>query len=307
MARTRNSSGTKPKKSTKAKQLEEVVSPKRMKIPSSPLDEKKYPPTPKHSSRPSSRQKESSKKTATQVTPKKKGILSISEDDIIKATDTKSLMTFINSLIGGQQDEIFEEYKKTNDVMITEHSELVESLYDKVESQQKTIDLLLEENRQLKGGATGNEDRSSKGPVFESPIRKNRSNDVELLNESQLAQELKTIGIILDMLELLTGLRIINYEEDKSKLYFDIKQIGTIDKGASLTINYRLIISKKFDTSGEVNYEPTFLQDEDNEETNEKLLSVLPEYFCDNLSFPYNTLCQFYTKMNKALNKINKK
>lgn len=304
MVTTRNSSGNKPRKSTKAIQLQESSSPKRMKLSSSPVDDKKYPPTPKNSSRPSSRLKENGKKSVGPGTPKKKGILNITEDDIIKATDSKSLMTFINSLVGSQQDEIFEEYKKTNDIMITEHSELVESLYDKIDSQQNTIDLLLEENRQLKGGE---QDRTSNKPVFESPIRKNRNKGVELLNEAQLNQELKTIGIILDMLELLTGLRIINYEEDKLRLYFDIKQVSTIDKGASLTINYRLIISKTFEKNGEVSYEPTFLQDADDEETNEKLLKVLPEYFCDNLSFPYNTLCQFYTKMNKALNKINKK
>ena len=33
------------------------------------------------------------------------------------------------------------------------------------------------------------------------------------------------------------------------------------------------------------------------------LLDLLPDYFCDNLTFPYNTLSQFYTKMNRALNK----
>ncbi len=33
------------------------------------------------------------------------------------------------------------------------------------------------------------------------------------------------------------------------------------------------------------------------------LTNILPEYFCDNPMFPYNTLAQFYAKMGRALNK----
>lgn len=128
-----------------------------------------------------------------------------------------------------------------------------------------------------------------------------------MLQQEDLANELKTIGITLDMQELLTGVRITNYEDDRDKFYFDVKQTSTnIDNDVdAVSVMYRLVIKKKFEQTAEVTYIPSFLREAKNDDA--RRVSVhLPDYLKDNLIFPYNTLLQFYAKMSKALNKSAK-
>lgn len=327
-------------------------------------DEKKSKSTPKKNvpikkTTPIKRKISSSNKQNSPNTKKLK-YETISEEDIIESNNTKNLINFINQLTGNKQEELFKEYKQMNEKSNLNNSELIDSLYDKVEVQQNTIYDLLQEVKELRKGQRQKNDEDDEDDeedttimetplkrientdlsinstqlTYESPIRKKRdtknnkqfTNEPEVINENQLHQELKTIGIIIDMIELLTGLRIINYEEDKTKFYFDVKQVSTSnnDNGInSISIEYKLVILKRFEIEAEVNYIPTFLndlndeeEDEDDEDDDDKnfrksnsetLMEILPNYFCDNLSFPYNTLAQFYTKMNKALNKGVKK
>ena len=247
----------------------------------------------------------------------------ITEQDILSAQNNNDLMKIIHTLTNTKQDEIFTNYKKKSEVQLQQKNQLINDMQQELNNKQKIIDKLLEEkpdNGLLQ--TPMKKARSELQNMYVSPIRRKKTakQEQEVINQDQLSKELETIGITLDRLELLTGLRIINYEEDDAKFHFDLKQTSTNGSGTELTIDYRLIISKEFTSTAEINYVPTFLNElEDNDSESDEidvddetmdskrnakmLLDLLPDYFCDNLTFPYNTLSQFYTKMNRALNK----
>lgn len=267
------------------------------------------------------------------------------EADIIGSKQTGQLMGYINSLMNSDQERIFSSYKKEASVQMEKDAELILQLVEEAQDKDNVIEELQKELQAYREGgvkpeknATATPLKSAKKPdllyesastgVYESPIKRKKNsklNEPALINKDDISQELKTIGITLDMLELLTGLRIVDYDEDRTKFHFDVKQASTVsaEDGAAadvkvITIQYQLVISKKFESTAEVKYVPTFLNhldasgpqpnaDEGLRLTAAKLNKYLPDYFCDNLTFPYNTLSQFYIKMNKALNKIAKK
>lgn len=266
----------------------------------------------------------------------------ITEADILGSKQAGQLVGYINSLIGTDQDRVFSEYKRETAAQITRDAQLILQLVEDNQDKDNVIKELQKEMAALrkaesKAGRnpTSTPLKSSKKPdllfdsasvsVYESPIKRKKDsklNERALINEHDISQELKTIGITLDMLELLAGLRIVDYEEDRTKLHFDVKQVSTVgsEDGVAaaniklITIHYRLVISKKFASTGEVKYVPKFLSHLEELEDDGELRSMatllnkyLPDYFCDNLTFPYSTLSQFYIKMNKALNKIAKK
>lgn len=149
--------------------------------------------------------------------------------------------------------------------------------------------------------------------TFQSPIRKKRKTDSNAISQHQMTKELENIGFTLDMLELLTGVRVLNFQEDDHRYYFDVKQLS-----GDHHINYRLVVSKTFETTAEIHYVPTFLEaleegyEPDPDESMvlseivanaQHLKNLLPDYLCENLSFPYNTLAQFYGKVSRALGK----
>ena len=247
----------------------------------------------------------------------------ITEQDILSVQNNNDLMKIIHTLTNTKQDEIFTNYKKKSELQLQQKNQLINDMQQELNNKQKIIDKLLEEKPDNSLLQTPmKKARNEPQNMYVSPIRRKKTakQEQEVINQDQLSKELETIGITLDMLELLTGLRIINYEEDDAKFHFDLKQTSTNGSGTELTIDYRLIISKEFTSTAEINYVPTFLNElEDNDseaddidvddetmgpKRNAKmLLDLLPDYFCDNLTFPYNTLSQFYTKMNRALNK----
>lgn len=233
----------------------------------------------------------------------------VSESDILTATDLKLLMKIINTLVTTEQDAIFEKYRQTTKLQTSHDSLVISGLRDELRRKQETIDAL---QAQLLGSrapdslAIKSTPRKTAAPeLYQSPIRKLSSS--LMLQQEDLANELKTIGITLDMQELLTGVRITNYEEDRDKFYFDVKQTSTnMDNDSdAVSVIYRLVIKKKFEQTAEVTYVPSFLQGDKDDDAN-KVSEHLPDYLRDNLIFPYNTLLQFYTKMNKALNKSAK-
>lgn len=239
----------------------------------------------------------------------------ITENDILSADDLQSLMKLINSLVTTQQDVIFEKYRQTSRVQMNHDSQVISSLREELRKKQTTIDTLqaqLLTDRVRDADTTANSIPSStpKKPgapeLYESPIRKKSSSSL-MIHQEDLANELKTIGLTLDMQELLTGVRITNYEEDRDKFYFDVKQTSTnIDNDSeAVSVVYGLVIKKKFEQTAEVTYVPSFLQGEKSDDAR-KVSGHLPEYLKDNLIFPYNTLLQFYAKMSKALNKSAK-
>lgn len=240
--------------------------------------------------------------TVTKVSAAISSALKITESDIISSSSPQQLVDIINKLTSTTQDEIFLSYKTQMEAQLAESHKIINELQQDIIAKNTIIDSLQVNN---KNNATSQTPSRASQNVYKSPIRRKKNEST--ITQDQLSKELETIGITLDMLELLTGLRIVNYEEDDVKFHFDITQTSTaeaVSEGTTpngLTINYRLIISKEFKSTAEINYVPTFLKDDD--ENSEKLREILPEYFCDNLTFPYNTLSQFYTKINRALNK----
>ncbi|CUM65506.1 uncharacterized protein PRCAT00003151001 [Priceomyces carsonii] len=251
--------------------------------------------------------KESSTPNADNIRQLPHEVIHITEQDILASNNSKDLMNFINTLTNTSQDEIFKKFKQTTSLQLKQDSQLIKQLQNELHEKQMHVDSLTKEIATLKSQSGVSPESLN---TFESPIR-GKNTKSNLINENQLSKELENIGITLDMLELLTGLRIMNYQEDESRFFFDVKQNSTND--SQVFIEYRLIISKNFGASAEINYIPTFLEIEetdyygdDYEEKNDNckiLRKVLPDYLCDNLSFPYNTLSQFYTKINRALNK----
>lgn len=233
----------------------------------------------------------------------------ITEKIITSISTNQQLVELINSLVNTKQDEIFSEYKSEVKNQLESDHELILSLQKELEVKQALID-------KLENNSTSRINLSYQSPdaIFESPIRKRSQSS--FINLDQLSKELENVGFSLDMMELLTGLRIMNYQEDKSKHYFDVKQTS---KG--VFINYQLVISKNIDKSEDIQYEPTFMEvlsDDFHQDPNDsisevdlvrnakRLKKMLPDYLCENLSFPSDTLVQFYNKMSRALNKMTK-
>lgn len=243
------------------------------------------------------------------------GTTAVTENDILAATTPQKLMNLINTLVNTQQDAIFDKYRLASRLQMSHDKEMITSLREEISRNQATIDAL---QAQLVESTSTEADLSAisvvsstprKQPtreLYQSPIRQKSSS--LMLQQEDLANELKTIGITLDMQELLTGVRITNYEDDRDRFYFDVKQTSTnIDNDAdAVSVMYRLVIKKRFEQTAEVTYIPSFLQGDKSDDVR-RVSSNLPEYLKDNLIFPYNTLLQFYTKMSKALNKSAKR
>lgn len=232
----------------------------------------------------------------------------ITEQEILTANNSGDLINLINQLTSTAQDEIFNSYKLKTKMKLDQDEQTIVRLEE--ELQQK--DLIIEELRNAnKGGITtlnsnntlnASSSKDDGTDLFISPIRKRRNLDEEIINRDDITKELNTIGVILDMIQLLTGLKVINHDQDDNNFYFDVIQNSTNDRTEKIVIEYRLVIVKKLSSATEVNYIPTFLETENKQR--EILKKYLPEYFCDDLTFPYKALSQFYGKMNKALNKI---
>ncbi|EAZ62977.1 CSM1-like protein [Scheffersomyces stipitis CBS 6054] len=292
---------------------------------STPSMKKKNPSSPSTSKRSSS----SSSAAVSALSKKLKASNPIiTEQDIVSAENGQELIELINGLVNTKQDETFAKYKSKVQNQLNNDHQVIQELNADLLQRQETINGLLQEIKQLKNevrtysssnSASMTVDGSldeSKEFVYESPIRKKINKKIKnsdtLISQDQLSKELENIGFTLDMLELLTGLRIVNFEEDESKYFFDVKQSGSNGQD-EIYINYQLVISKSFATTAEINYIPTFLEalendDEDQEQVdNANLLKeILPDYLCENLSFPYDTLSQFYSKVNRAVNKRTK-
>lgn len=246
------------------------------------------------------------KSTPTKTKKPELKLNTITEQEILTALKSDDLVNMINQLTSTTQDELFNNYKLKAKEQMEQDEVIIKQLNEELEEKKKQIEELLENDQYFSSKIRPDKseeevvDTSKRDNLYISPIRKKRNVDEEVINEDGVTKELETIGIILDMLQLLTGLKIINYEEDSNQFYFDVEQNSTNDKVDKIVLEYRLIISKKFSSIAEINYIPSFLN---NHTEKDKLLKILPEYFCDKLTFPYNTLSQFYTKMNKALNK----
>lgn len=228
--------------------------------------------------------------TNTIMAPKKQATV-VTEQDISNS-DNEQLVELINNLVNTKQDELFAKYKAKVESQLENDHQLIEDLQAELKAKDDRIDALLEELSSLK---------QDPGMEFASPIRKKASGR---LNQDELAKERENICFTLDMIELLTGVKVINFENTSDEYIFDIKQSSSVKLG--LTMHYQLVLASQ--PSPEINYIPTFLDALEGEEVenyeNAKILQkILPDYLCENLSFPFDTLAQFYGKVNRALNK----
>lgn len=247
----------------------------------------------------------------------------ISESEIMSIDSSKKVYSILRDLVQTKQDVLFQEYRLSAKERISQLEKERNYLHEQLSVKQNTIDTLASQILDLKNGnnmSRGNDLTTPKRAaqqMYESPIRNTKSSSA-MIPQADMAEELKTISFTFDMLELLTGVRVTNYEEDKEKFYFDIRQTDTgreVDD-APLSIDYRLVIKRKFDQTAEVTYIPVFLKnakvktsDKEQQMRNEHARHVeanLPDYLCDNLKFPFNTLLQFYGKLVKALNKTGR-
>lgn len=261
--------------------------------------------------------------TIMQTEPKpdaRGGSGTITEDDILSAVSPQEVVKLINTLTCTSQDQLFTKFRTKAEAQIEHDQLLIRDLTKQLDKAQQELinkqeEIELLEIKLQSAASTNTPVKQTLQQKYVSPIRRKTGQKLDEndgLSADQLSRELELIGITLDILELLTGLRIINYEEDASSFYFDITQSSTSavedDDDNRLTVNYRLIIRKDTAHAADISYVPTFLDDIDAgnaaaKQRTRHLTNILPEYFCDNLMFPYNTLAQFYAKMGRALNK----
>lgn len=202
------------------------------------------------------------------------------EKSILLCTLVEELNKVIYDLTNNEQDEIHKQYRQAVRQQLDHDRELIALL-------QAEVALLRAE--------AGN----TNPPPISLPIKKNPQ---VMTTHDHFRRELLEIRHTLDLLELLTGLSVSNFQQEDGNFYFDIEQCANglvLSTSERLKMEYRLIINEN--DSDEVEYEPTFI----NENSNgcEQLKKILPLYLLDRLTFPIGTLGQFYGKVSRALNK----
>ncbi|GEQ71570.1 hypothetical protein JCM33374_g5255 [Metschnikowia sp. JCM 33374] len=268
---------------------------------------------------------------ALSVSQKSSGV-SVTEADIIAAKSPSQVTKLINTLVSTDQDELFRQYKETSEEQQVKDSQSIAELTTKLDERQTTIDTLTAQISELQNSldtaeekleAIGDTSTHAQTPqrrrgkeMYQSPIRRKPSD--AMVHRTKVDDEFKTIAFTFDMLELLTGVRIISYKVDDDKFLFDVKQTSTVTEQESdvVTIEYQLMIQRDFEEKAEVTYIPVFLdalgkrarnaEQEAKNKDAERVKVHLPGYLQQSLNFPYNTLSQFYIKLSKALNKGTK-
>lgn len=247
----------------------------------------------------------------------------ITEEEILTLDSSSKLASILNNLIGTKQDELFNEYRVDSKERISSLEQELANLRSQLLKKQETIDTLALQIKEAQNSYRSIHPTTLVTPkkgalqMYESPIRTKETSSA-MICSADMEGELKTISFTFDILELLTGVRVTNYEEDTAKFYFDIRQTDTsrdADKD-TVSIDYRLVIKRKFEQTAEVTYIPVFLKNlrtkattDEQEQKNKQAREVearLPDYLRDNLKFPFDTLLQFYSKLVKALNKCGK-
>ena len=94
----------------------------------------------------------------------------------------------------------------------------------------------------------------------------------------------------------IDGVKVINFENTSDEYIFDIKQSSSVKLG--LTMHYQLVLASAQPGNQLHSDVLDALEGEEVEDyENAKILQkILPDYLCENLSFPFDTLAQFYGK-----------
>ncbi|KAG7881262.1 hypothetical protein KL938_003392 [Ogataea parapolymorpha] len=227
---------------------------------------------------------------------------------LVQRKDLKTLTSILNDLTTSKTERMFQEYKKlserkqqTSETLINNLTKENQKLRTSIKSLQvnkqnsKETDLL---KRQIESLKRENTRLSSE---IESLSAKRGSNQSQIDNA---VAELDLMGTKLEITELLTGLTCQEYIEDSENMIFKMKQ-----QGETCFLIYQLLISKT--GAGEIVYIPILKHEESQSgserkewtENLNKLEKVLPDYLLDNLTFPSNTLYNFYNKLGRSLNK----
>lgn len=178
------------------------------------------------------------------------------------------LTSIIDDLRTGKQEQIFDNYKNSIELKLQAANELITSL----SLQNDHLQQELQDTRTL----------------LESESKQGQSSAPSQANEQDFLEN----ELILDMLEQIVGLRIHKVDDTEEALSFDCSQTGK-----NGVLDYRLTIFKQ--DSSEIIYSPVPSEEEDHN----VLTDYLPDYFFDDLTFPLDTLQQFYHKIYRGLNK----
>ncbi|CCH42374.1 Zinc metalloprotease [Wickerhamomyces ciferrii] len=179
------------------------------------------------------------------------------------------LNSIIDELKTTKSEQLFDDLKNSTELRFKTSDDLINSLT----SQNQSLLTELEE---------------TKARLIELETNGNGSNSSNDNDEESYQNEL-----ILDMLEQIVGLRIHKAEDTDEALSFDCSQ-----SGKNGVLDYKLTISKQ--DSSEIIYTPI---NEDESNLSNDLKDFLPDYFFDVLTFPIDTLQQFYHKIYRGLNK----
>ncbi|KAM9939596.1 hypothetical protein OXX80_000917 [Metschnikowia pulcherrima] len=252
----------------------------------------------------------------------------ITEADIHAATTPAQVTALISSLVSTEQDVLFQQYREKAAEQEAKNSVIIADFASKLDEKQSTIDSLAHQIQELQNQLAEAEERldavdensmalttpqrRAGRRSYESPIRRKPSD--KKVHHSNVDDEFRTIAFTFDMLELLTGIRIVDYKVDQDNFLFDVKHSSTVSprETETVTIEYQLSIQREFESCADVTYVPVFLEclskrarDAEQEAKNKDAAMVknhLPAYLQQSLTFPYSALSQFYTKLSKALN-----
>ncbi|KAG7191954.1 uncharacterized protein KQ657_002560 [Scheffersomyces spartinae] len=262
--------------------------------------------------------------TITDPDPQQEAIVTIEE--IYRAQENDELMGLLSRLQGN--DLAFTKYKNTMSQLLEQQEKMIHKLNEQVSKQEEKEKALVKEMNRLKYATQStagtpikrkrgeriqqeddeddmdeDEDEVEDGPnnpkTFMSPIRQKTKTKI---SEPDMVREMENIAITFDMLELLTGVKVNNFQDDDTKFYFEVKQASRDNE--EIYIEYSLVLLKDLAHAGQIQYDPTFLEDSDVNRVNQ-LKQILPAKLCGPLTFHYDTIAQFYDKVSRALTKAS--
>lgn len=168
------------------------------------------------------------------------------------------------------------------------------SIEDRLNNADVLVNQTVHENNKLQNQLQHQSDEIEKLKQEITQLKKQTS-DLKQENESHL----DNLNIIKDFFAHLCNVTIHKFPiEDDTGLWFNISQRND---SHSLTIDYKIGFVKNNVNKTEIIYIPILKKI--NSDQLIVLQKVLPDYMFETLSFPMESINQFYNKMNKCLNK----
>ncbi|QPG75889.1 hypothetical protein FOA43_003275 [Brettanomyces nanus] len=230
-----------------------------------------------------------------------------SVSQLFQRRDMKELTNLSQSLMR-KSEKTFQDYKK----LAEKRAKSAESIISKLSSENSILRNRIKDMRSESRPHNEVEQLKKRIETLKK-TEMNKNEEMEKLRtrkeevEAQLEEALKEFDLFdskQEIIELLSGASCVAYEENQKSIIFRLRQTGEI-----CTLFYELVISKS--GLGELVYIPLLEKPKEWEETEEidwetnlvNSRKVLPEYLMDNLTFPSNTLRNFYTKIARSVSK----